>query len=375
MAVTTWTFLTSFEGWKFEDQSSGGGTAARSHIPGALKNSLTYPDFTVSEGAALNSIPGFINVVIAAGDKVELDRGAASDGIVVATRITAYYTDATTDTTFSQTIGASTHTLNLTSGKTLENIEIRNSIGNGGSVPARSVNVDNLEVRLTHTNAIPTQYNVLQPVQVLPGENVSAMGVNQSGTHLFIAMQSGVTGFPLVIKIDRPTSTTPTQIAVYEPTAGTNANIAKTGNFDRMLFFGNFGTDVGVIDHAIAAVTNTDISPTSIGAKIIQPLRADPGDIDHIIAINRDDQDAIETEDGGSNWSALNAALGIEVDAMDIGFFGPYIDDVGVIGGDDGADQNLSYTPNEFTSLREDTSAALKAVSNIVSVDRVSSLS
>jgi hypothetical protein len=158
---------------------------------------------------------------------------------------------------------------------------------------------------------------------------------------------------------------------VYNPGSGTSSNVEKTRDPDRMVFFGNFGTDIGVIDHVISTETNNDISPASVGAKLIQPLSADPGDINHIVAINRNDQDAIETIDGGSNWSTLNATLGQTVDAMDVGFFGQYVNDVGVIGGNDGADENLSYSPNEFASLREDTSAALKAVGSIVSIDRV----
>jgi hypothetical protein len=192
------------------------------------------------------------------------------------------------------------------------------------------------------------------------------------GRNIFFAFEDGVTGFPIITRVDRPTSTTPeNERTVYNPGAGTNANVEKARIDSKMFFFGNFGTNVGVIEHTISTEVNTDISPTSIGAKIIQPLRPSTDDIDHIIAINRDDQDAIETEDSGSSWSTLNATLGITVDAMDIGFNGPLIDDVGVIGGNDGSDENLSYTPNEFVSLREDTSAALKAVGDIVSIDRV----
>lgn len=136
-----------------------------------------------------------------------------------------------------------------------------------------------------------------------------------------------------------------------------------------MIFHGNFGTDVGVVDYAIAAVTNTDITMPTIGAELIQPLQVDLSDIQHIIAINRNDQDVFETEDTGSNWTAINATLGQSVDAMDLAFFGAYFPFGGFFGGDDGVDQNLEYTPNEFNNLREDTSAALKAVTKIISVN------
>jgi hypothetical protein len=195
------------------------------------------------------------------------------------------------------------------------------------------------------------------------------MGVSQSGDHIFFAMEDVVTGFPVVIKANRPTTVGAAQIAVYSPGAGTNINIAPTGDPDRMIFHGNFGTDIGVIDHAIAAVTNTDITPPSIGAEIIQPLQVDPSDIAHIVAINRNDQDALETTDGGTVWATLNAALGLTADAMDLIFFGAYFPFGGFIGGNDGVDENLSYAPSEFANLRDDASAALKAVGSIVSID------
>jgi hypothetical protein len=198
---------------------------------------------------------------------------------------------------------------------------------------------------------------------------MSFMEVSQDGAFVFVALQDQATGDQQIYKITRPTSTTPTTAKIYDPGGGSAGNVAQTGDPDRMIFHGNFGTDIGVIDHAIAAVSNTDITPTSIGAELIQPLQVDPDDIQHIIAINRNDQDALETENTGSSWTALNAALGQSVDAMDLLFFGGYFPFGGFFGGNDGSDENLEYTPNEFSDLREDTSAALKAVGAIVSID------
>lgn len=198
---------------------------------------------------------------------------------------------------------------------------------------------------------------------------MSILETSQDGAFVFVALEDDATGDQIIFKITRPTSTTPTTVIAYEPLGGSAGNVAPTGDPDRMIFHGNFGTDVGVVDHAIEAETNTDISPTSIGAELIQPLKVDPTDVEHIVAINRDDQDALETEDGGANWATLNAALGVTVDAMDLVFLGAYFPFGGFIGGNDGVDENLSYTPNEFSNLRDDASAALKAVGGIVSVD------
>lgn len=198
---------------------------------------------------------------------------------------------------------------------------------------------------------------------------MSILETSQDGAFVFVALQDDATGNQIIFKITRPTSTSPTTVTAYEPGDGSAGNVAQTGDPDRMIFHGNFGTDVGVIDHAIAAATNTDITPTTIGAELIQPLQVDPDDVQHIIAINRNDQDALETEDGGSSWSTLNAALGVTVDAMALIFLGAYFAAGGFIGGNDGVDENLSYSPNEFSNLRDDASAAIKAVGGIVSVD------
>ena len=198
---------------------------------------------------------------------------------------------------------------------------------------------------------------------------MSKLEASQNGVFLFLALEDNATGNQLIFKIDRPTSSTPNTVTAYEPADGSAGNVASTGDPNRMVFHGNFGTDVGVVDHAIVAGTNTDISPTSIGAELIQPLEVDPSDIQHMVAINRNDQDALETEDTGANWATLNAALGVTVDAMGLVFLGSYFPFGGFIGGNDGVDENLSYSPNEFSSLRDDASAALKAVGGIVSVD------
>jgi hypothetical protein len=195
------------------------------------------------------------------------------------------------------------------------------------------------------------------------------MTTSQDGAFLFVALEDDATGNQVIFKITRPTNTTPTTVAVYEPGGGSAGNVEATADPDRMIFHGNFGTDVGVVDHAITAVTNTDISPTSIGAELIQPLQADSSDINHIVAVNRNDQDALESTDLGANWTAINAALGQSVDAMDMLFFGAYFPWGGFIGGNDGADENLQYYPAEFNNGREDTSAALKAVASIVNID------
>lgn len=194
----------------------------------------------------------------------------------------------------------------------------------------------------------------------------NALAVSADGNNVFIALEDNSTGNQIVFKATRPSS--PTVSAIYDPGGGSAANVISTGDPDKMVFFGNFGTDVGVILHTISSDTESDISPTSIGTDEIQPLAIDPSDINHIVAVNVTDQDALETEDG-STWSTLNASLGQTVEAMGVMFFGSLFPFGAFIGGDDSVDENLEYTPNEFTNLREDTSAALQAVTKITGID------
>lgn len=201
---------------------------------------------------------------------------------------------------------------------------------------------------------------------------MSAIETSQDGAFVFMALEEDITGNQIVFKITRPTSTSPTIAVVYEPgddsTSGAN-NVAQTGNPDKMLFHGGYGDDVNTIDHTINTIANVDISPPGLGFDWMQPAQVDPSDSDHIVVINEDDQDALETNDLGANWATLNAALGIFIPAMDLIFLGAYFPFGGFIGGNDGVDENLSYTPNKFANLRDDASAALKAVGNIVSID------
>lgn len=196
-----------------------------------------------------------------------------------------------------------------------------------------------------------------------------SIGVPADGAFLFLGLENNATNNQVVLRVVRPTSTTPTTIVAYDPGAGSAANIEPTGDNDIMIFNGNFGTDRGVIKHAIAAITNTNISPASVGAKVIAPVLIDPSDITHLIGVNVDDQDAIESEDTGASWATLNATLGQTVVAMAIIWLGQYFPAGAFFGGNDGADENLEYTPNEFSALREDTSAALKAVGAITAID------
>lgn len=204
------------------------------------------------------------------------------------------------------------------------------------------------------------------------GNARDAIAVSADGAAIFLALQYASANTQVIFKVARPTNGSPTVTRVYNPNAGGAANVAPTPDSDKMIFFGNFGTDAGVILHAITAGTNTDRSPSSIGSDKIQPLKCNPGNADHWKAINKDDQDAIETDDSGATWTTLNAAIAVDAEAADWLFSGVYFPDRAFVGGDDGVDKALLYTPNDFSSTRDDADANLKAASAVLGIDMVS---
>lgn len=196
---------------------------------------------------------------------------------------------------------------------------------------------------------------------------MSIMETSQDGAFVFIALEDDATTDQIIFKITRSTSTTPTTVTAYEPGSSNSGNVASTGNPDKMIFHGDFDGEF-VIDHQIAAVTNTEIG----NGGIPQVLRVDPSDDAHMILYDQDQGEIQETKDNGDNWTVLNGATGPDpIDAMDIVFFGAYFPAGGFIGGNDvaGPDEVLEYTPNEFTNLRDDTSVALAVVGSIASID------
>lgn len=198
---------------------------------------------------------------------------------------------------------------------------------------------------------------------------MSIMETSQDGAFVFVALEDDDTTDQIVFKIVRPTSTTPTTVTAYEPGGGNSADVATTGNPDKMVFHGDFDSADFVIDHQIAAETNTDIG----NGGIAEVLRVDPSDDGHIILYDEDQGEIQETLDNGDNWTVLNVATGPDpINAMDILFLGAYYPASGFIGGDEvgaGTDEVLEYTPNNFANLRDDASAALAAAASIVSID------
>lgn len=195
---------------------------------------------------------------------------------------------------------------------------------------------------------------------------MAALDFNADGTLIFYALESG--GFPYFVSAARATPGTGT--AVYSPGAGSAGNLARVpSNADLMLFYGNFGTDITVIMHTISTVTNTDISPASLGAKVVNALAVNPSNEDEIVISVGTDEDLLYTSDGGSNWSTWDATLGFDGTALWVLWSGLYISHRYFVAGDNGADLDLLYSPNEGTSSNNEENAALAAQANICSLE------
>jgi hypothetical protein len=201
---------------------------------------------------------------------------------------------------------------------------------------------------------------------------MSAIVTSADGAYIFLALEDSGTGSQLVLMRERDAPGVWT--AVYAPGGGSACNLAPVpGNADQVVFYGNFGTDVTIIRYTISTDTAEDISPASLGAKIVNCLVVNPGDPDEIWATVDTDQDLLHTVDGGANWETLDAALGFDATALYALWSGAYEFDRGFLAGNDGA-VVLIYTPNAGASNYDYTGAALAAAANVVSIDLTEAL-
>jgi hypothetical protein len=188
---------------------------------------------------------------------------------------------------------------------------------------------------------------------------MAAIETTADGEYIYIALEDTATGFPIVIRCAR--SDLDTFETVYEPGAGTAINVARAPG-DNMIFYGNFGTDVGVILHTISNSGNADISPASLGSNVVNALAVVDANI--FIAGISTVQDLIRTVDAGSNWTTVNSAIGIDstaIEAIDVNHL--------LIGGSDGSDTKILYSGNGGTSFTNLATAPVTAAANVVSIE------
>jgi len=177
---------------------------------------------------------------------------------------------------------------------------------------------------------------------------VSAIVTTADGTYIYLALEDG-DGDQIIARAAR--SDLSAWAAVYEPGAGSAANLAPVpSNPDQVLFFGNFGTDVTVVLHTASTGAESDISPGSLAAKEVNTLTVNPSDANEIIITVDTDQDLKYSDDGGSTWSDLDAALGFDATALAVLWSGDYSDARLFISGQVTGAAVVYYSPNEASS-------------------------
>jgi hypothetical protein len=201
---------------------------------------------------------------------------------------------------------------------------------------------------------------------------MSAIITSADGEYVFVALEDD-SGNPLVIRATRPEDAgdAPTLAQAYAPGDGSAINVTQVqADADRMIFYGNFGTDVGIINHTISTVTNEDISPSSLGSEIVNCLVVNPSDSDEMICTIDTTQDLLYTSDGGANWAALNAsALGFAPTALTVIWGGGGEPNRIFVAGNDTSDEILFFSPNDGAELADVAGASLGAVANIAGIE------
>lgn len=196
---------------------------------------------------------------------------------------------------------------------------------------------------------------------------MSAIVTTSDGAYIYLALENG-SAQPVIARCAR--SDLSTFEAAYNPAAGTAGNVqAAPGDPDLVYFYGNFGTDVTVLAHVPSTGAETDISPASLGAKVVNTLEVDPSDANRLQITVDTDQDLLGTEDGGAAWVTLNAAVGFDVTAQRVFWGGEYDYDRAWIGGAAAGAAEARYTPNEGAYLADVTGAGLGAAAAIVGIE------
>lgn len=178
---------------------------------------------------------------------------------------------------------------------------------------------------------------------------MAAICTDTSGEYIYMALEDSVTGNQIVVRVARAGIYSGLFTTAYAPGAGSACNVIPAGD-DAMLFYGNFGTDVGVVLHTVSTGAEVDISPASLGSKIVNAAAVNPSNPYEMMITVGTDQDVLYTADDGDNWTALEDALGFDATALAVLGTSLYETYRAFVAGHNGANIDILYTPNEFSS-------------------------
>jgi len=149
--LALWSFVASAESWTFRDDSTPNASATGSYD--SEFEALSHDQVIIAGGPQRFSIavdvsPTLAQVVVA-GNSVQADHDATSDGFVVSRTLTVTYTDASEYSTFkSAHAGAGSIILDLTVAGTIETIELETARSNGAGSAGYTFTTKTLEVRI-----------------------------------------------------------------------------------------------------------------------------------------------------------------------------------------------------------------------------------
>jgi hypothetical protein len=311
--VTTWSFETGYEGWTFSDSdSTGGASATRTHVPGAIRANIVGPASTNGEADHISSD---INALVQVGDSISFDFTGASTGVTVTFVVRAVYSDTTTEQAQVSQAVDGTVTKVLTQNKTLERIEVTQGHTAG---PPFDFTTDVLEVRLTTADPIVAIAGKLRtPQAFIEGEGAGAAGgagggsggnlaaISADGLYIYIASFNSL-GFPTLIRMPAPLNADGT--VVFEPGGGGRIGVQAGELNAGMIWVAGSFDGTNTVEKSEDYGTTWTVKDDGIFGTV-RTFQVGPGDDERVLVFDGDNGDILETVDDGETWTTINAAV------------------------------------------------------------------
>lgn len=191
-----------------------------------------------------------------------------------------------------------------------------------------------------------------------------------NGQFIFLALEQPVTGqrvvlyqailFPLI-------ETHFIALADSGAVGATNVAMIPDDPFKIIIHGDLDDTGISVYEYDIVLDTLTDRSPTGAAAgKPVNTLVINPIDGLEMICTVDGDQDLFHTINGGTSWTLLNGAIGLDATAIAAVFRTGLFNEIFVAGHP--VNQNLFYSDDGGTSLTDIADAGLAAIANITNI-------